>query len=104
MKTIITSTSNDVNADFDKRFGRCAWFCVLDAESGNVEFVENINKDDGNGAGKKSAEMMIGLGASKIISGNFGPKAKNLLDELNIQIVMLQEDGLKVQDVINKLK
>ncbi len=104
MKRVVTSTGNTVSADFDKRFGRCAWFCVVDKAAGTVEFVENVNKDDNNAAGTKASETMAKLGINRVISGNFGPKAKDLLDELNIQMVMLQEDGLSVQDVIDKMK
>lgn len=103
MKTVISSSQNDINADFDKRFGRAAWFCVLDEESGKTDFVENLNKDANNGAGTKVAEKMAVLGVSKVISGHFGPKAKDMLDELNIQMVVIQEDGLSVKNIIDKL-
>ena len=104
MKTVITSTENNVSAGFDKRFGRGAWFCVVDEESGKVDFVENVNKDDNNGAGTKVAEKMVVLGVGKVVSGSFGPKAKEMLDKFNIQMVVLQETGLSVENIINKLK
>lgn len=104
MKTVISSSEGTINAEFDKRFGRAAWFCVLDEETGKTDFVENLGKDANNGAGTKAAEKMAVLGVTKVISGHFGPKAKDLLDELNVQMVVIQEDGLSVQDIINKLK
>jgi predicted Fe-Mo cluster-binding NifX family protein len=103
-KTIITSTGNSVNADFDKRFGRAQYFCLLDEETGTTEFLTNENADAQGGAGTKTVEKMVELGVSKVISGDFGPKAKDLLDKFNIQMVIIQDDGITVEDVIKKLK
>jgi len=104
MKTVITSTGNGVNSLFDKRFGRAAWFCVLDEATGKTEFFENPNKDAQGGAGTKTVEKMVELGVSKVISGDFGPKAKDLLDKFNIQMVIIQDDDVTVEDVIRKIK
>lgn len=104
MKTVISASENSVTSAFDKRFGRAAWFCVVDDETGKVDFVENMNKDANNGAGTKTAEKMAVLGVTKVISGHFGPKAKDMLDELNVQMVVLQEDGLSVQTIIDRLE
>lgn len=103
-KTIITSSGNTINALFDRRFGRAAWFCLYDEENGEVSFHENENKDANGGAGTKTAEKMAELNIQKVISGDFGPKAKDLLDKLNIQMVILQDDNLTIQDIISRIK
>ena len=104
MKTIITSTGNKVNSHFDLRFGRAGWFCLLDEESGRTNFYENEYKDAMQGAGSKVVEKVVELGVGKVISGDFGPKAKELLDRFNIQMVILSDSSLNVQDIINKIK
>jgi predicted Fe-Mo cluster-binding NifX family protein len=104
MKTIITSAGNEVTAQFDKRFGRAAWFCLYDGSSHTIEFLENENLNANNGAGTKTAEKMVGLKIAKIISGDFGPKAKELLDKFNIQMVIIQDDNLTIRDIIERLK
>lgn len=103
MKTVITAAENVATADFDKRFGRGAWFCVLDETTGEYDFVENKDKDANNAAGTKAGETMVSLGVTKVLSGHFGPKAKDILDEFNIQMVVIQESGLSVQNLIDKL-
>lgn len=103
MKTIITSTGENTKAKFDLRFGRAGWFCVYDTKSKETNFIENSFKNSNGGAGTKSSEMAAELGATQIISGHFGPKAKELLDKLKIQMVELHEEQLLVEDVINKL-
>jgi len=104
MKTVITSKGNIRQSKFDLRFGRASWFCVYDRETKSVEFVENKFKDLNGGAGTKSSEMVAELGANQVISGDFGPKAKSLLERLNIQMIILDESQLKIEDIINKLK
>lgn len=103
MKTVITATDNATSADFDKRFGRGAWFCVLDESTGEYEFVENKDKDANNAAGTKAGEKMVSLGVTKVLSGHFGPKAQDILDEFNIQMVVIQESGLSVQNLIDRI-
>lgn len=104
MKTVITASGNNITSDFDKRFGRSAWFCVYDNESNSISFDENNNNITEIGAGILAAKKMAELNVQKVISGDFGPKAKELLDKLNIQIVILPDDDLKIEDILQKLK
>ena len=46
---------------------------------------------------------MVELGVKKVISGDFGPKAKDLLDKFKIQMVVIQDDTT-VAEIIEKLK
>jgi predicted Fe-Mo cluster-binding NifX family protein len=103
MKTIITSSENNIKASFDKRFGRAAWFCLYDQESGKIEFIENENLNASNGAGTKAAERVVELSVQKVISGDFGPKAKDLLEKFNVQMVIIQDDDQTVENIIQKL-
>jgi len=100
MKTIITSRGNKLDSNFDLRFGRAGWFCVYDRETQSTEFIENSFKELNGGAGTKSSEMVAELGANQIISGDFGPKAKSLLERLNIQMIILEESQLKIRQKI----
>lgn len=103
MKTIITSSAKGVASQFDKRFGRAAWFCLYNSETKGVEFHENENLSANNGAGTKTAEKMVELGVKKVISGDFGPKAKELLEKFNIQMAIIQDDHITIEDIIKKL-
>ncbi|MBA7552565.1 hypothetical protein ES705_45133 [subsurface metagenome] len=103
-KTVITSSGNKLTSPFDRRFGRAAWYCVYDEKTGESTFYKNENQNASHGAGIKAAEKMVELNVQKIISGDFGPKAKDLLDKFNIQMVIIQDDTITVQEIINKLK
>lgn len=102
-RTVITCKGNTRDAGFDLRFGRAGWFCILDEESGNTEFIENEFKNATGGAGTKAAEKMIELKVKKIISGDFGPKAKELLDKFNIQLVIIQNENQSVNNIIKQI-
>ena len=104
MKTLITSTGGSINASFDKRYGRAAWFCILDEQNGKTEFFENENVNATGGAGTKAAEKTVELGAGKVISGDFGPKAKDLLEKFNVQMVIIEEDDLTIKDIVERIK
>lgn len=101
-KTVITSSGNSIDSAFDMRFGRAAWFCILDEQTGEVEFIENEFINENHGAGTKVAQKMIELEVKKAISGDFGPKAKELLDQFKVQMVIIQNDSL-VKDIISRL-
>lgn len=103
MKTIITSTGNKLNSGFDLRFGRAGWFCIYDTITGTTEFIENENKNANGGAGTKTAEKVAELGITKVISGDFGPKAKILLEQLKIQMIIMHEKNKTVQQIIDKI-
>jgi len=104
MKTIISSNGSKLDSGFDLRFGRAGWFCLLDNETGETAFYENEHKDASHGAGSKVVEKVIELGASRVISGDFGPKAKELLEKFNIQMVLISDDSKSIADIIQSIK
>ena len=99
---VITSSGNELTAQFDKRFGRAEWFCVLDSMTKESRFIKNEFTDSNHGAGTKVAELMIELKVDKIISGDFGPKAKELLEKVNIQMVILQ-DSTTIKEIVDRI-
>jgi len=104
MKTLISSTGNNLDSGFDLRFGRAGWFCLLDEETGETSFYENENKEASHGAGTKAVETVVELGATRVISGDFGPKAKELLEKFNIQMVLLSDDSKSIADIADGIK
>lgn len=104
MKTVITSTGSNLESEFDQRFGRCAFFCVLNTETGETNFVKNEYADAPSGAGPKASEAVIELGAKKIISGDFGPKAKDVLEKFSIQMVIFDGKGKSLKEITDTIK
>lgn len=104
MKTIITSKGDKTTSLFDTRFGRAEWFCLFDEDSGKISFVENNSMESVHGAGTRAVEQIVELGAGKVISGDFGPRAKELLEKFEIQMVVLQGEGRTIGEIIKKIK
>lgn len=80
MKIVISSQENQENSQLDARFGRCSYFAIYDTDHKTFEYKENINIHESQGAGISSAQSVVDLGVSAVITGNLGPKAKQVLD------------------------
>ncbi|HBG86840.1 MAG TPA: dinitrogenase iron-molybdenum cofactor biosynthesis protein [Marinilabiliaceae bacterium] len=103
MKVAITSTGNSHESTLDSRFGRCSFFVVYDTESQSTEFIPNPNKDNVEGAGPASVQLVASRGVNKVISGEFGTKVKSIFDSLQIQLVVLNEPEKKINEIIDLL-
>jgi len=103
MKTLITSKGNSTDSFFDLRFGRGKYFCIYDDESGKLDFIKNENAEAQGGAGTKTSEKVIELGVKKVISGDFGPKAKDLLNKFGIQMIIINNADKTIMDIIRTL-
>ena len=103
MKIAITSTGNYPDAKLDSRFGRCDWFVIYDTESGSTEFIPNPNKDNIEGVGPASVQIIASRGVTKVISGEFGAKVKSLFDQLQIQLIILKDQKKSIHEIIEIL-
>lgn len=86
MKIAITSEGDDLNAPVDARFGRCAYFIIIDPETESFEAVLNPAVDAMGGAGPQAAQTIADKGAQAVITGNVGPNAFQTLKAANIKI------------------
>ncbi|QZE15699.1 dinitrogenase iron-molybdenum cofactor biosynthesis protein [Halosquirtibacter laminarini] len=104
MKIVVTSMADSATAQFDRRFGRASWFCLFDTETEEQRFIENEKRDASNGAGLNAASIFGELGVTKVISGDFGPKAKELLNKFEIQMVTIDEVDVTIDQIIEKVR
>ncbi len=104
MKIAIPSKTNAVDAEMDAHFGRCSFFAIADLETGSIEFHANPAKDAEGGAGPKAVEFIAGLGAKRVYSRDFGPKAKAALNAVHIEMVDVKEENIKVSKLIEQIK
>ena len=103
MKIAITSTGNSHESNLDSRFGRCSYFVVYDNESHSTEFIPNPNKENVEGAGPASVQLVASRGVKKVVSGEFGAKVKAIFDQLQIQLIVINEPEKKISDIIKLL-
>ncbi len=103
MKVAITSTGNSPESRLDNRFGRCSYFVIYDTVNHSTEYIPNPNKDNIEGAGPASVQLVASKGVEKVVSGEFGAKVKSLFDSLKIQLVVLNNSEKSVNAIIDLL-
>lgn len=104
MKIAITSTGNSPESTLDSRFGRCSYFVVYDTETGSTEFIPNPNKENVEGAGPASVQLLASKDVKKVVSGEFGSKVKSIFDSLQIQLIVIDDTERKISEIIKKIK
>ena len=103
MKIAVTSSGTDLEAPLDPRFGRAAYFIVVDPDNSNFEVVENQqNLDRPPGAGIQAGTRVAETGAEVLITGHCGPKAFRVLQAAGVRIVT-GADG-SVREVVSRFQ
>jgi predicted Fe-Mo cluster-binding NifX family protein len=87
MRIAITASGPTLDANVDPRFGRCAYFLIVDTDTLEFEAVENPNIALGQGAGIQSAQLIATKGAESVLTGNCGPNAYETLSAAGIEVV-----------------
>ncbi len=86
MKLIVTATAPALEAAVDPRFGRAAYFIVVDADSLQWQAHQNQGVNATGGAGALAAQFAAQQGVQAVISGDFGPNAYMALAAAGIQM------------------
>jgi len=102
MKICITADGNNLEANVDPRFGRCAYFILYDTETDTFEAIPNTNATGMGGVGIQNATMMAEKGVEVILTDNLGPNAARVLQQADIKVVT----GVtgKIKDAVENFK
>jgi predicted Fe-Mo cluster-binding NifX family protein len=87
MKVCVTSAGQTLDSAVDPRFGRCAYFVIVDTDTMAFEAVENSAVSALGGAGVSAAKFAAERGASAVLTGNVGPNAFRGLNAAGVKIV-----------------
>jgi len=87
MKICVTSQGKTIESQVDPRFGRCAWFLIVETDSMDIEAIENVQTQMTGGAGIQSGQLMAEKGVEAVLTGNAGPNAFRTLNAAGIKIV-----------------
>ena len=90
MKIAVSASGRDLNAQIDPRFGRCAYFIIVETDDMSFEVFDNASIALGGGAGIQSAQFVASKGAKTIITGNVGPNAVRTLTAAGIEVIVGQ--------------
>jgi len=91
MKIAISSIGNKVDSLIDPRFGRAAYFIIINIDKQRKRYkvikpIKNPNVNVGGGAGISAAELVANENVKAIITGNIGPRAMDVFNELKIEV------------------
>ncbi|MBN2456601.1 MAG: 4Fe-4S binding protein [Sedimentisphaerales bacterium] len=84
----VTSTGPTLDDNVEPRFGRCAFFLIIDMDAMQCEALENPNIALGGGAGIQSAQLMSEKGVTTVLTGNCGPNAFSVFGQAGIQVIV----------------
>ena len=86
MKIAITSTGKTMDSEVDPRFGRAAYFVIVDTETTDFSVIENENVAAAGGAGISSTKTVADSGAEAVLTGNCGPNAERTLSAAGFKL------------------
>ena len=102
MKVAVSSSGEDLHSLIDPRFGRCAYFVIVETDDMSFEVFDNESIALGGGAGIQSAQFICSKGAKAVITGNCGPNAVQTLSAAGVELY-LGNTGT-VSEVLEKYK
>ena len=95
MKVAVSSSGRDLDAQIDPRFGRCAYFIIVETDDMSFEVFDNENIALGGGAGIQSGQFVASKGAKTIITGSAGPNAVRTLSAAGVEVIVGQEGTVR---------
>ncbi len=95
MKVAVSSSGTNLDSQIDPRFGRCAYFIILNTDDMSFETFDNEAIALGGGAGIQSSQFVVSKGAEAVITGNVGPNAVHTLSAAGVKIFTGQTGSIR---------
>lgn len=95
MKVAVSASGRDLDSQIDPRFGRCAYFLIVETEGMTFEAFDNESIAMGGGAGISAAQFVASKGARTVITGNCGPNAVQALTAAGIDLFVGQSGSVR---------
>jgi predicted Fe-Mo cluster-binding NifX family protein len=94
MKIAVSSSGESLASQIDPRYGRCAYFLIVETDDMSFEVFQNESMTLGSGAGIQSAQFVASKGAQAVITGNCGPNATRALSAAGIELFVGQSGSV----------
>ena len=95
MKVAVSSSGTNLDSQIDPRFGRCAYFIIVNTHDMSFEAFDNEAIALGGGAGIQSSQFVVSKGANAVITGNVGPNAVHTLSAAGVKIFTGQTGSIR---------
>ncbi len=90
MKIAVSSNGNHLDSQIDPRFGRCAYFLIVNQDDMSFEAFNNESNALGGGAGIQAAQFVTSKGAKAVLTGHIGPNAVKALAAAGVEVFVDQ--------------
>ena len=98
MKLCITSSGKDLEAKTDARFGRAAYFLLIDTATNSLEVLENTAAADIQGAGIAAAQQILTKEVEGVLTGRLGPNAMEVFQKAGVTVY----EGISSEDTVKE--
>ena len=95
MKIAVSASGRDLDAQIDPRFGRCAYFIIIETDDMSFEAFDNESIALGGGAGIQSGQFVASKEAKTVITGNVGPNAVRTLNAAGVEVIVGQSGTVR---------
>lgn len=99
----ISSAGKTDKSFLDLRFGKCEYLVLYKVTEDNYSIIENPFKYVPH-SGIKLVRFLIEKGITTIVTGEVGPMVSDLLEKEKMQLVLLEEERIKIEDVLARIK
>ena len=99
----ITSAGKTGKSFLDLRFGKCAYIVIYNKQKKGYSILENPYKNTKD-SGVQLVNFLKKEGVSTIITGEVGPQVSSLLEKEKLQLVLLEEEKIKIDEVIARIR
>ena len=86
MRIAIPSTGKTLESEVDQRFGRAAYFVIVDTETMDFSTFRNDRVGAEVEAGVGAARAVAGAGVRGVLAGNCGPNAERILRDAGVTL------------------
>ena len=86
MKIGISAKGGSMEAEVEPRFGRCAYFLIVDSETMRFEAFSNPATTLTGGAGPRTVQEFVSRGAKVVLTGHVGPNAQQALEAAHLEV------------------
>lgn len=101
-KFAITSTGKTEKSTLDLRFGKCQYLVIFDVEKNQYSIIENPYKETEN-SGIQLVNLLKEMNITAIITGEVGPKVSSLLEKEKFQLILLNEEKIKMDEIMDRI-
>jgi predicted Fe-Mo cluster-binding NifX family protein len=103
MRIVVTTTTPDLDSPVDRRFGRGAYFVVVDTSTMEWQAHANPAAAASGGAGIRAAQFVSEQKAEGVIGGDFGPNAHQALMAAGIGMYLVG-DSASARQAVERFK